>query len=349
MEELVSICVPVYNTEKYIDDCINSILKQSYNNIEILFNDDGSIDNSYKILSNYCKNDSRIHIYRSKNSGPAGARNLLIDNSNGKYILFIDSDDVVDRDYVLDFVKSVKYDVMAICGMSVDYINEGHSVKTNFTNGILNNLSEKIFYLDKLGLLYSPCNKLYDKKILDAYKLRFNENLKNCEDLDFNVRYFKYIKDISIISKSNYHYRKFGVISDVNSYREDIVNITLNGISLKNDLYNYFKLQEKQQQLFLLGTNIDVLNYCIINTITYSKKRSKDEIYGIIKMVFEKTSNLEYINDYKPNNLFRKIFFICYKIRNINLTYYLYCILICFRHKFKKIYFSIRKNVFSNY
>lgn len=345
MEELVSICVPVYNTEKYIDDCINSILKQSYNNIEILFNDDGSIDNSYKILSNYCKNDSRIHIYRSKNSGPAGARNLLIDNSNGKYILFIDSDDVVDRDYVLDFVKSVKYGVMAICGMSVDYINEGHSVKTNFTNGKLNNLSEKIFYLDKLGLLYSPCNKLYDKEILDAYKLRFNENLKNCEDLDFNVRYFKYIKDISIISKSNYHYRKFGVISDVNSYREDIVNITLNGINLKNDLYNYFKLEEKQQQLFLLGTNIDVLNYCIINSITYETKRNRKDIYEIIKFVFGETSKFKYINDFVPNNLFQKIFILCYKTKNITFTFLLYKTLLFFRYRLKTLYSFVRKLV----
>ena len=346
MNKLISICIPVYNSEKYLSDCINSIFKQTYNNIEILFNDNGSTDASFKILQNYLTTDNRIRIFKSKNSGPAGARNLLIDNARGSYLLFVDSDDIIDRDYVLDFVNSINKGSMPICGMSVDYINDGHSVKTNFNDEILKTLSQKIFYLDKLGLLYSPCNKLYDKKIINGFGLRFNENFKNCEDLRFNVDYLKHINDIFIIPKSNYHYRKFDVTSDVNSYRENIIDVALNGIKLKNDLYNYFNLYDDNQQLFLTRTNIDVLNYCIINTISYKKNRNKNEIYRIIKFVFCETDKLKLINKFSPINLYQKIFIICYKIKNIYFTYIIYATLLFIRYRFKKFYYLIRKNIF---
>lgn len=346
MNELISICVPVYNTEKYLCDCIRSIQKQSYSNIEVLFNDDGSTDNSYAIIQQFAQHDKRIIVQNSSHLGPAGARNVLINNSKGNYILFIDSDDIVDSDYVMDFVNSIRIDSMPICGMSVDYINEGYSVKTKFSEEKLNTLNDKVYYLDKLGLLYSPCNKLYDKKLIDILKLRFNENMSNCEDLDFNVRYLKNIKDISIIPKSNYHYRKFNTTSDVNSYRKDIIDVTLNGINLKTELYNYFNLKYVDNSLFLLSTNIDVLNYCLINTITYSRLRNRQEIYSIIEFVFKQANDLDDINKFAPNNLFQKIFLFCYKTHNINFTFILYNILLVLRHKFKSLYGLIRKKQF---
>src|SRR5690625_639570 len=96
---LVTIIIPVYNVEKYIEECINSILEQTYSNIEIIAIDDGSTDNSLKILKQY--SSDKLYIYKhDKNKGQAAARNLGIEVSNGEYILFVDSDDLIRKDAV---------------------------------------------------------------------------------------------------------------------------------------------------------------------------------------------------------------------------------------------------------
>ena len=348
MNELVSVCIPVYNTENYLCDCIESLTKQSYSNIELLFNDNGSTDNSLAILQKYAHLDNRIKIYSTTNSGPAGARNILINNSKGRYILFVDSDDVVANDYVLDFINSIKSNAISICGMSIDYINDSNSVETNFGDICNGTLSDKVFYLDKLGLLYSPCNKLYDRLIIDQYNIMFNESLCNCEDLDFNVKYLKYINDIVIVPKSNYYYRKYDKISDVNSFRKNIKEVVLNGIKLKNELYNYFCLEEKENQLVLLSSNVDVLNYGLINTITYFRYREQKEVLDIISFIFEEANNLEYVDCFVPKNLFQKIFMFCYKTKSKYLTFIIYKLLLFIRHRFKKIYGFIRKYCLNN-
>ena len=107
MKYLVSIIVPMYNSEKYIVRCIDSLLEQSYENIEIIVVDDGSSDNSVEIIKKY--NDNRINIYQKRNEGVSATRNLGIEKSNGDFLLFVDSDDYVSKDIVkvmLDKVNS---------------------------------------------------------------------------------------------------------------------------------------------------------------------------------------------------------------------------------------------------
>ena len=107
MKYLVSIIVPMYNSEKYIVRCIDSLLEQSYENIEIIVVDDGSSDNSVEIIKKY--NDNRINIYQKRNEGVSATRNLGIEKSNGDFLLFVDSDDYVSKDIVkvmLDKINS---------------------------------------------------------------------------------------------------------------------------------------------------------------------------------------------------------------------------------------------------
>lgn len=118
MNSLVSIVVPVYNSEKYLIKCVDSILKQSYKNLEILLIDDGSTDRSYDICCDLAKKDNRIVVKQKSNGGVSSARNLGILTSNGEFILFVDSDDTVNEKYVELLVNPLlnnKYDV-SICG-----------------------------------------------------------------------------------------------------------------------------------------------------------------------------------------------------------------------------------------
>ena len=96
MKNLVSIIVPVYNTEKYLSKCLDSLIKQTYKNLEIILIDDSSTDNSIAICKDYQKKDERIKIYQKENGGPASARNYGLEKARGEYILFIDSDDYID-------------------------------------------------------------------------------------------------------------------------------------------------------------------------------------------------------------------------------------------------------------
>lgn len=102
--KLVSIIIPVYNSEKYIDRCINSIVNQTYKDIEIILIDDGSSDRSIDIINNYVNKDNRIKVYTQKNAGPSSARNYGLDVSTGDYVMFVDADDYIDKTMVEEMI-----------------------------------------------------------------------------------------------------------------------------------------------------------------------------------------------------------------------------------------------------
>ena len=117
MPPLISIIIPVYNVEKYLDKCINSVLMQTYKNIEILLINDGSTDSSGQICESYAKKDSRIKVIHKENGGLSDARNVGIEHSTGSYIMFVDSDDYIDcnmASVLYNLLNSTNSD-MAIC------------------------------------------------------------------------------------------------------------------------------------------------------------------------------------------------------------------------------------------
>ena len=119
--ELISIVVPVYNVEKYIEKCVNSITNQVYNNLEIILVNDGSTDNSGKLCDSLSKLDDRIKVYHKENGGLSDARNYGVERANGKYIGFVDSDDFIDSDMyktLYDVIKRENADV-AECNMKI--------------------------------------------------------------------------------------------------------------------------------------------------------------------------------------------------------------------------------------
>ena len=107
--DLVSIIIPVYNVEDFVEQCIDSILNQTYSNLEIIAVNDGSTDSSLKILENIKKKDSRVMIINQKNSGVSSARNAGIAKANGKYLVFVDADDFLARNFVDYMLELIKY------------------------------------------------------------------------------------------------------------------------------------------------------------------------------------------------------------------------------------------------
>ena len=145
----VSIIVPVYNAELYLEECINSILEQTYKNLEIILIDDGSTDNSFEIMKQYSENDSRVQSFSISNSGPGKCRNVGLDIFSGDFVMFVDSDDRICRDLVEILLENLgSSSEIAMCKFSKDIkkIAKGTKKVENQTS----------IFVDSIKSIYSP-------------------------------------------------------------------------------------------------------------------------------------------------------------------------------------------------
>jgi len=209
MNDLVSIIIPVYNSEKYLKDCIASLQKQKYSNIEVLFINDGSIDNSRTICEDICKLDNRFKLYNNKNYGVSYSRNYGIERASGKYLCFVDSDDIISNDFIGTLVRQITNSDsdMAICSIQGF---KNNIIKKGKNSGKINESS--IFSPDLESILFSKyggylANKLYKKSIITRNRIWLDEEVSICEDLIFNLEYLKFCSKIAVIDNVMYYYR----------------------------------------------------------------------------------------------------------------------------------------------
>ena len=202
MNKKVSVIMPNYNNEKYIEWSIKSVLDQSYNNIELIIIDDGSTDKSIKVIEKYTK-DKRVKFLKEFNQNGSIARNRGIELSTGDYLLFLDSDDVLyDNNTIKDMVSDIKgYDLV----LYDIYVNneKGDHLYDLITQKRILDRPNKYKYA-KISPMLS--NKLYDKSIIDKYGLYFS-NVRIGQDLNFYLKYLMCIKKINYVSKYGFRYR----------------------------------------------------------------------------------------------------------------------------------------------
>lgn len=269
-KDLVSVIVPVYNIEKYLPRCIESILDQTYKNWEAIFINDGSIDNSLKVLEEYKKRDERIKIIDKKNAGSGAARNDGIETSKGKYIAFLDSDDWYEEDFLEKLYNNLieNSSDVSMCNpkMTYDDINKNKKINTYFFNEIeLNKTPEKI-----LGILAMPVvwNKLYKKDIIVKNRIKF-PNYSFCEDVEFLYKTFLYANKVSKIEDDLYNYYqredsetkkiKEESIEQVYKVIKNIENYVKENFIEKLEIFYQYKIQflYSISQILLLRTNSD--------------------------------------------------------------------------------------------
>lgn len=275
--EKVSIIVPVFNVEDYLEECIRSLLDQSYKNIEIILINDGSTDHSSLICNNLKEIDNRIILINQKNLGVSSARNVGLSIASGEYILFVDSDDIVHCDYVKKMVNSINNIDMVICGYVEKYkiLSIPHKVVEN--EMIINNISaiSKMFDREYYGgYLW---NKLFKKSIIDCNNITFDSNIHMCEDLLFVSKYLCKCTNIIVIPDLLYNYRmrESSAVWNKNSNKYESLFISY------NKLYKLFVNN---------NISLDYLKYEILNSV-YSNNLS-------IKKV-EKFFNYDLSDSYK--------------------------------------------------
>lgn len=207
----VSIVVPVYNAENCINTCIDSLLQQDYENIEIILVDDGSQDNSSSICDRYAAKDKRVHVYHRKNSGVSSARNFGISCTTGKYIMFVDSDDMIEKDTVSDNLRLAQgSDADVVIYGNIYHILDGDRIKENPLESFCGTNQEffERYYAKLLAeeALNPPWNKLIRRKLLMEEKVFFHESFSICEDMAFTEQLLKVCKIIVLNDKMHYHY-----------------------------------------------------------------------------------------------------------------------------------------------
>ena len=176
-KDLISIIIPVYNVELYLEKCLDSIINQTYKNIEILLVDDGSKDNSGKMCDEYAKKDNRIKVIHKENGGLSSARNCGIKNSNGKYLTFVDSDDIIELDMIESLYHLMnKYDSEIVIS-NIKNVFDGIIKKEKETDEIrvLNNIEvlEEMLYGDAYYI--SACGKLFKKELFENVEFPLNK------------------------------------------------------------------------------------------------------------------------------------------------------------------------------
>lgn len=192
MKKYVSIIVPTYNSEKYINACISSILNQSYVYFEVIIIDDGSTDSTKEIINNF--NDKRIKLFVQSNQGVSVARNKGIMCATGEYITFIDSDDIIDPTHISGLLESIeKHNCeLAICGYTTT--RERLLAQTNSSLMNRSEIIESIFSFN--GVKGFTWTRLFNRRIIEKNNIKFNENISMLEDVIFNLEYLQYTNHI---------------------------------------------------------------------------------------------------------------------------------------------------------
>lgn len=332
---LVTVVVPVYNVEKYLDRCVESIVNQTYKKLEIILVDDGSPDKCPQMCDEWAKKDSRIKVIHKKNAGAGMARNTGIEEASGRYLLFVDSDDYIDLKTVekcMFSLEKTQADVVMFGRFSVSAdgtVKETPVVTDEYYfsgNQVVDDILPGLFVHER-GIGISSCNKMYDLQLIKEKNIKYkSEREILSEDAIFNLEFFAYVKSVSIIPESFYYYFK-NENSFSRSYRKDLQK--LNNNFLEKSLNICEKNSYKQKITDYVRARYHIYAFAgmkQIKSCSFSKDEKKNLLNDFFKdEILHKSITFE---TFKPKSIPLKIFYLCIKFR----LYWICRILLKFAH-----------------
>lgn len=331
---MISIIVPVYNVEVYLPQCLDSLINQTYQDLEIICVNDGSTDGSLKILNQYQAKDNRIRVLNQDNQGLSGARNTGISEAIGEWIMFVDSDDWIDVECCEKIIASISED-QDLCLFS--YVREFGSkvaLKSIFDDKpiafkdkedidalyarLIGLRNEELRYPEKLDSLSTAWGKLYRTSIIIEHQIEFISTKEiGTEDLLFNVYYFTWIKNALYIPEAFYHYRKNNVTSLTRLYKS---NLVFQWTKLFLFIEEWIEPLERKELIEALSNRKAL---CLIGlglNITFSDKTIKEKyrlLEGVVSLDWYSQAIKNLSLDYLP--IHWKLFYFSAKKRFISL------------------------------
>ncbi|MBQ0014658.1 MAG: glycosyltransferase family 2 protein [Oscillospiraceae bacterium] len=324
---LVSIIMPVYGVEDYVGKAIESIQNQTYKNFEFFCVDDGTKDRSGAICDEYAKNDNRIIVIHKENGGAPSARNVAIDQAQGKYFYFMDSDDWTEPTMLEDMVTLAEQNDLQLV-VSGYYIDTYYSDEEKFvqeqsaadvvykTQQDFRNDAHRLF--DK-NLLYTPWNKLYSAEYIKENKLYFPQTF--WDDFPFNLSVLRDVERVGVLSKKYYHFIRKRQESETAKYRPNMYDKREEEADWMEDLYKHWNIDSSEIEEFLARRYIERVIGCIENltnpscTLPFLNKCKE-----IRRIAFsERVQNA--IKVAQPNSKYMKLMLIPIKLKLTLLTY----------------------------
>lgn len=312
MDELISVIVPIYRVEKYLHRCINSIINQTYKNLEIILVDDGSPDNSGSICDEYAKRDKRIKVIHKKNDGLGSARNSGLDCASGIYVTFVDGDDYIGVGHIETMYRCIQVSNADTCigGYTKAYIDRevkhqnvcvGKLFKGNVKEQILPRMcGADIFGNDYIEM--SVCMVLFSNKIIQENHLRFvSEREYVSEDLVFDFEYYPLSKSVYISDNVDYYYCD-NEESLTTKYRSDRFASQIKLYNFLLDKSKYLNI-EKLCKERLQNTTIAIARYSIKLEYKFSDKLGRNNVNNNIKKICENKTLESIFAEYSDNNL----------------------------------------------
>lgn len=309
----VSVIVPIYNTEKFLRKCIESIVNQTLQEIEIILINDGSTDNSHNICLEYAeKYPEKIRYINNKNIGCSATRNLGIELAQGEYIAFVDSDDYIEKEmYEEMYTKTLKEKSdIVICGFNYIFSDK----KTLFIP------ENKYEYLDIRNKPSYVWNKLFKKSLLKNNQIEFPLNTHYCEDLVFSFKNLVLTKNISIVQRPLYNYILHGNNSIYNLDKK--LDIKINFL----EIYSYLEKSNSLKDKYVMKYFFQNFYYSGIKNVFFSllnpNQVSKEDVKKYINIYVKIFKNMKFINSKGKIVIFyyKNLVFL---IRKFNLYFFL--------------------------
>ena len=277
MDELISVIVPIYNVEKYLEKCVKSIQEQTYKNIEIILVDDGSLDNCGELCEKYALKDPRIKVVHKENGGLSDARNKGIDNATGKYIVFVDSDDYIEINYIELLYKAIRENKAEISQCGIYKVDCNYNIIEKISYNETSSKSGKQMisetYKNKEHLLENVVvwNKMYKKELFDKIKFPFG---KIHEDEFTTYKIFYQVEEVAVIPECLYNYRQTN--SSITGKKYNLKRLNL--LEALEERMEFFKKNnEKKLYDLTLKYYLEQSRECYIKLKLYVENSKKEQ------------------------------------------------------------------------
>lgn len=280
--DFISVIVPIYNQEKYLDNCINQLLNQTYKNYEIILINDGSNDDSFNICKKYF-NKKNVRYYHKKNGGVSSARNLGLKYALGEYCVFVDCDDTYSKYYLKKLLDGI---LVSDCDLCVcNYTTNNNELSLKQEKDKILNKQETFNYLSSNkkfgGYVW---NKIYKLNIINKYNILFDENIHSCEDYLFNSEYIKYIRNTNYINDNLYLYNLNNQQS-ISVYNKICNNKKKSILLAYEQIIEIFRKNSPNNLIYIYINYLKILLYIYFIDNKDNKKIIKNKMRKVWKIV----------------------------------------------------------------
>ena len=349
----ISIIVPIYNVESKLAKCLDTILAQTFSDFELCLVNDGSKDKSLQVCQDYAKHDARISVYDINNCGAAEARNYGLEHTSAPFVMFIDSDDWLELNMVEVLHRHIctgSETDFACCGHYVE-LQHGERFQTSVPYSpelveepFASRIQQGIALLEKSRRFPLLWDKIYRRELIEQHHVRFEKQFVTGQDCDFNIKYFRHVRQCVITNQPLYHYRKEGTGSLCARYKDNLYEMLSELNRRKAALYAELGMKDNEEfwgcyrDWAVANLQVCVPNMFRSNSpLTFGDKRRQ------FQRLFQDEFLRKNISSYRPKDRLGKFFRCVYAMKSSTFAVMLYSCLFFIRNRAEPLYQFLRR------